>query len=70
MDKFANEDNNHIDAEEYVAVQAGIDDVKGYGAFVLATVNEYNKLPRSLTRTGRFDRYIEVCSTNSQDCEK
>ena len=27
MDKFANEDNNHRDAEEYVAVQAGIDDV-------------------------------------------
>ena len=28
MDKFANEDSNHRDAEEYVAVQAGIDEVK------------------------------------------
>ena len=70
MDKFANEDNNHRDAEEYVAVQAGIDDVKGTGIFVLATVNEHHKLPRSLTRSGRFDRCIEVCSPNSQDCVK
>lgn len=70
MDKFANEDNNHRDAEEYVAVQAGIDDVKGTGVFVLATVNEYHKLPRSLTRSGRFDRCIEVCPPNSQDCVK
>ena len=29
LDKFANEDKSHRDAEEYAAVQAGIDDVKG-----------------------------------------
>ncbi len=40
MDKFANEDNDHIDAEEYVAVQAGIDDVKGFDVFVFATVQK------------------------------
>ena len=28
MDKFANEDEGHRDAEEYVAVQSGIDEVK------------------------------------------
>ena len=28
MDKFANEDERHCDAEEYVAVQSGIDEVK------------------------------------------
>ena len=70
MDKFANEDNDRRDAEEYVAVQAGIDDVKGFDVFVFATVNEYNKLPRSLTRSGRFDRCIEVCSPNNGDCIK
>ncbi len=70
MDKFANEDNDRRDAEEYVAVQAGIDDVKGFDVFVFATVNEYNKLPRSLTRSGRFDRCIEVCSPNEGDCIK
>ena len=53
MDKFANEDNNHKDAEEYVAIQAGIDDVKGCDVFVLATANEIRKLPKSLTRSGR-----------------
>ena len=47
-----------------------VDDVKGTGVFVLATVNEHHKLPRSLTRSGRFDRCIEVCSPNSQDCVK
>lgn len=70
MDKFANEDNDHVDAEEYVAVQAGIDDVKGSGVFVLATVNEYHKLPRSLVRSGRFDRCIEVFPPDSNDCKK
>jgi len=46
MDKFANEDDRHCDAEEYVAVQSGIDEVKGYDVFVLATVNNFDKLPR------------------------
>ena len=70
MDKFANEDKNHRDAEEYVAVQSAIDEVKGCDVFVLATVNEYRKLPSSLTRSGRFDRSIEVCSPSSADSIK
>lgn len=65
MDKFANEDNDHRDAEEYVAVQSGIDEVKNHDVFVLATANEIRKLPRSLVRSGRFDRKIEVqCPTD------
>ena len=70
MDKFANEDNDHRDAEEYVAVQAGIDEVKGKSVFVLATVNEMYKLPRSLVRSGRFDRKIEVVCPTNEDAEK
>ncbi len=70
MDKFANEDNEHKDADEYVAIQAGIDDVKDNDVFVLATVNERWKLPDSLTRSGRFDRNIEVCCPNIEDCKK
>ena len=69
MDKFANEDDRHIDAEEYVAVQAGIDEIKGSDVFVFATVNEMRKLPRSLTRSGRFDRKIEVNSPTDRDAE-
>lgn len=67
MDKFANEDESHRDAEEYVAVQAGIDEVKGSGVFVLATANEAHKLPKSLRRSGRFDRKIEVCCPTPKD---
>ena len=70
MDKFANEDNNHKDAEEYVAVQSGIDDVKGFDVFVIATVNEFRKLPDSLTRSGRFDRCIRIGSPSSEDSVK
>ena len=67
MDKFANEDENHRDAEEYAAVQAGIDDAKDSEVFVFATVNNMRKLPRSLLRTGRFDRKIEVYSPADED---
>ena len=45
LDKFANEDDEHRDAGEYVAVQAGIDEVKHCDVFVLATANNIWKLP-------------------------
>ena len=68
MDKFANEDSNHRDAEEYVAVQSGIDEVKNCNVFVLATANEMWKLPNSLVRSGRFDRKIEVQYFPLENC--
>lgn len=67
MDKFANEDDWHVDAEEYVAVQACIDDVKDYEVFVFATSNDIDKLPESLVRTGRFDRKIHVLRPTAED---
>lgn len=67
MDKFANEDENHRDAEEYVAIQAGIDEVKGKEVLVLATANDIRKLPSSLKRAGRFDRKIEVNTPGEKD---
>lgn len=60
MDKFANEDRTHQDAEEYVAVQACIDGARDSGVTVIATANDIDKLPGSLIRTGRFDRRIMV----------
>ena len=69
IDKFANEDGGHRDAEEYVAVQAGIDEVKNRGVFVLATANNIRKLPFSLVRSGRFDRKIEVGCPTDRDAE-
>lgn len=60
LDKFANEDREHKNAPEYVAVQAGIDTVKDSDVYVLATANDYHILPDSLKRSGRFDKRIEV----------
>ena len=67
MDKFANEDREHRDAPEYVAIQAGIDSVKDCDVLVLATTNDTCYLPDSLQRTGRFDRTISVPYPSSED---
>lgn len=67
LDKFANSDFRHRDAEEYVAVQAAIDQAKRYDILVLATVNDMRKLPDSLVRSGRFDRRIEFESPTEAD---
>ena len=70
MDKYANEDKYHKDAEEYIAVQSQIDECKGLGVFVLATVNEKWNLPDSLLRTGRFDKVIGLRSPQGEDAIK
>ncbi len=53
-----------------MAVQSGIDEVKNYNVFVLATANEMRKLPSSLVRSGRFDRKIEVQCPTAKDADK
>lgn len=70
LDKFANEDENHSDADEYVAVQSGIDSVKDNNVLVLATVNNPRKLPKSLIRAGRFDREIKMPMPTDREAEK
>ena len=70
MDKFANEDEDHLDAEEYVAVQTGIDEVRNKNVFVIATVNDIRKLPASLSRAGRFDRKIRMTAPDEGDAVK
>ena len=67
MDKFANEDVEHRDAEEYVAVQAGIDKCKGHDVFVLATANSKWDFPDSLLRVGRFDKSMEIRAPKGED---
>lgn len=70
MDKFANVDRRHRNAEEFVTVQSCIDEVKGKGVFVLATANDIECLPESLVRVGRFDRVMEVCAPRGDDARK
>ena len=67
MDKFANDDQDHKNSEEYVAVQACIDNVKGKNVFVIATTNEVFNLPDSLLRAGRFDIRFEMSGLNKDD---
>ena len=69
MDKFANTDGGHKNAEEYVAVQSCIDAVKGKDVFVLATTNSFGCLPDSLLRAGRFDRKIFVYTPTGDDAD-
>jgi cell division protease FtsH len=69
LDKFANEDERHRDAEEFVTVQSCIDKVKDKRVFVVATANNIRKLPDSLTRPGRFDHILELHSPQGQDAE-
>lgn len=70
MDKFANEDDEHRDADEYVTVQSCIDECRDTGIFVLATVNDSNCLPDSLKRAGRFDKVIEMRYPRGEDARK
>ena len=70
LDKFANEDRYHRDAEEYVTVQTCIDDVKDLEVFVLATCNDYGKLPESLVRSGRFDKEFFMHFPGLEDSKK
>lgn len=67
MDKYANEDDHHRNAEEYVTVQSCIDEIKGKDVFVLATTNGTNNLPKSLLRAGRFDVIITVDTPQGED---
>lgn len=69
MDKFANEDDMHRDAQEYVAIQSCIDNCKGHKVFVIATVNDIYCLPDSLLRAGRFDKVINIEAPKDKDAE-
>ena len=70
LDKFANEDEYHPDAEEYVTVQACIDDVKDSEVIAIATCNDYDKLPESLVRAGRFDKCFFMYFPKLDDAKK
>ena len=70
MDKYANEDYMHKDAEEYVAIQALIDQYSPQGVFFVATVNEIDDFPASLLRAGRFDCLIELLKPHPRDSER
>lgn len=59
LDKFSDKDED-CDAEEFVAVQSCMDEIKGMDVFVIATVNNIRKIPGSLQRAGRLGKRIQV----------
>ena len=70
LDKFANNDMGHQNADEFVAIQSCIDDCKGLDVFVLATTNDIRAIPKSLLRPGRFDKKIDFTAPNKEDAIK
>lgn len=70
FDKFANEDNDHKNAEEYVTIQSCIDEVTTSDVFVIATANSLDLVPDSLLRVGCFDTTIEIKVPKGIDAEK
>lgn len=70
MDKFANEDEVHRDASEYVTVQSCIDNLGSADVFVLATANDISRLPSALLRSGRLGNRIEVDSPQEAEAEQ
>lgn len=67
LDKFANEDEYHKNAAEYVTVQTCIDEYSNDDIYVIATVNDIRNLPDSLYRSGRFDKVIEIDAPSGKD---
>ena len=67
MDKFANSDIYHRNTDEFVTIQACIDDCKGIEVFILATANDLHCVPDSLIRAGRFDKLIEIENPKGND---
>jgi cell division protease FtsH len=69
LDKFANGDRRRRDTDEFVTVQTCIDRVKDKQVFVVATANDIDKLPESLTRAGRFDNVLKLECPRGKDAQ-
>jgi len=70
VDKFAKHEEDSENEEEFVAVQALIDNVHNDDVFVIATANDQNVLPNSLLRSGRFDIQLELEFPDEEDAYK
>jgi cell division protease FtsH len=70
MDKFANEDEDHRSTEEYVTIQSCIDKYQENNVFVIATVNDFDLLPESITRSGRIDKKYVMHFPEGEDAAK
>ena len=67
LDKFAKTEEASFNQEEFVAVQAAIDNLNGNNVFVVATANDIDFLPPSLVRPGRFDKTLRIHNPSGQE---
>ena len=70
MDKFANEDEKHKNAQEFITVQSCIDDMKDFEVFTIATTNDMKNIPESLLRVGRFDKCFTIKTPKDEEAER
>jgi len=70
LDKFSESNGENVDDKIFVNIQANIDIVKNLDILIIATVNDINKLPKSLKRSGRFDKKILVETPSKSDASK
>lgn len=70
LDKFCDKDDDCRDCKIFNNIQKNIDGVKDKNVLVLATANDYEKLPDSLVRNGRFDRKIRIKTPESEEAKK
>lgn len=70
LDKFSESSDDNTDDTLFVTLQACIDNVKDKNILVIATINNFDKLPDSLIRAGRFDRKIFLDAPTMEDASK
>lgn len=70
LDKFCDKDDECRDCKIFNNIQKNIDSVKDDDVIILATANDWTKLPASLVRNGRFDRKIHIASPDDEDAKK
>ena len=70
VDKFSSTARRNSNEEEFVTIQTCIDDTREYDIFVVATANDIDVLPDSLTREGRLGRKIHVRNPQGNDAVK
>ena len=69
LDKFSDQ-NENCDAEEFVTIQSCIDEIRESDIYVIATVNNIRKIPKSLLRAGRLGKRLKIRLPNEKEAEE
>ncbi len=70
VDKFTDKPEEYESPEELVAIQTCMDELEGSDVFVIATANNFERLPDSLLRPGRLGEGIWVRTPIKEEREQ